>query len=249
MFKAVLQYLSGLFLLLLLWKLAAMSVDSDILIPSPETTFHRLFILIPHKKFWTAFSTTALRAIYGFGLSFAAALVLGSSAGMWPVVHRVVRPIITTLRIVPVVSIIIIGMLWFVSTLVPVFVTFLMVFPLICASIIQGMSHIDTKLVTMGKIFRLTPWQRFMHIILPALIPFLLAAAKAGLGMAWKVSIAAEVLSQPRWAVGTQLRYAQINLETAEVLAWTAAAVILGALTEILLGLVEKRFRWHVETP
>ena len=86
------------------------------------------------------------------------------------------------------------------------------------------MSHIDTKLVSMGKIFRLTPWQRFMHIILPSLIPFLLAAAK--LVWVWPGRLASLLkfyLNRAGlWA--PKLRYAQINLETAEVLAWTAAA-------------------------
>ncbi len=57
--------------------------------------------------------------------------------------------------------------------------------------------------------------------------------------MTWKVVIAAEVLTVPRRGIGSGMQYAQINLETGEVMAWTAAAILLsGASTLVFNGLL-----------
>lgn len=213
--------------------------------PPPESAFRRLLQMLPHTSFWAALGATALRALYGFIISFGAALGVGIAAGSLKIFRLLVQPLLTILRATPVMSIILLGMLWFVTDLVPVFVTFLMVFPLVCANVIEGVGQIDRKLLAMGKAYRLGWRVRLVHIVLPSLVPFLLTAANAGLGMAWKVTIAAEVLSQPRRAVGTGIQYAQLNLETAEVMAWTAAAVILSSFTEQILGALERLFPWR----
>ena len=61
---------------------------------------------------------------------------------------------------------------------------------------------------------------------------------RSGIGVAWKVVIAAEVLCQPVRAVGTGLQFSQMNLETAEVMAWTVMAIILSWLSESALDLI-----------
>ena len=68
---------------------------------------------------------------------------------------------------------------------------------------------------------------------------------RAGIGIAWKVVIAAEVLSQPVHAIGTGLQFSQLNLETAEVMAWTVTAVVLSGLSELVLDIFIKRRRWE----
>lgn len=243
--RGVISFISGVLLILLVWKAAALAVGSPFLMPPPETAFQRLFAMVPEPGFWRALGATALRSLYGFAISFGSGVLVGAAAGLAAPFRRMVKPFLSVLRAVPVMSVILLGMLWFVTDLVPVFVTFLMVFPLVCANVLEGVLQIDQRLLEMGKVYRLDAWQRIRHIVLPSLIPFLFAAANAGIGMAWKVTIAAEVLCQPRNAVGTGIQYAQLNLEIAEVMAWTAAAVILSGISEFLLGLAEKLLPWR----
>jgi NitT/TauT family transport system permease protein len=53
--------------------------------------------------------------------------------------------------------------------------------------------------------------------------------------MCWKVVVAAEVLVQPLFALGTGMQRAKAALDTAELFSWTVAAVIAAALSETLL--------------
>ncbi len=68
--------------------------------------------------------------------------------------------------------------------------------------------------------------------------PFVISAFSIALGLTWKVIIAAEVLSQPPFGIGTQLQEARVELETARVFAWTAVAVILAGLSDGVFYLI-----------
>jgi NitT/TauT family transport system permease protein len=145
------------------------------------------------------------------------------------------------LRSTPVLSLILLAMLWFPSDRVPVFVCFLMVYPLVFANVLEGMRRVDRDLTEMALSFGLTRRRRLMNIYLPSLLPYLVSGAEAGLGLAWKVTIAAEILCQPRFSIGRRIQYAQANLETVQVLAWTLAAVVFAALSDFLLGYLRKK--------
>ena len=77
-------------------------------------------------------------------------------------------------------------------------------------------------------------------------MPFFMAAAKAGMGLAWKAGIAAEVLASPSLGIGTELYNAKIYLETADLFAWTAVII---AISVALERLFIKLLRRVYDTP
>jgi NitT/TauT family transport system permease protein len=56
--------------------------------------------------------------------------------------------------------------------------------------------------------------------------------------MVWKVVIAAEVLTVPRYGVGSRMQLAQVQLETDRVLSWTLVAVFLTAFGDLVFTFV-----------
>ncbi|MDR1894170.1 MAG: ABC transporter permease subunit [Spirochaetales bacterium] len=240
-FKRGSGFVLGLLLFLAGWKLLSLRLASPILLPPPGAALSGLGGLLGSAVFWKAAGATALRTLAGFGLSFAAALLTAFPGALIPVFGDFLRPLLILLRSTPVLSIILLAMLWFPSGQVPVFVCFLMVYPLAFANMQEGMSRLDPGLVEMAKSFQLNRRDRLRHIWLPSLLPYLLAAAQAGLGMAWKVTIAAEILCQPGLSIGRRIQYAQANLETTQALAWTLAAVVFSGLGELGLLALRKR--------
>jgi NitT/TauT family transport system permease protein len=76
-------------------------------------------------------------------------------------------------------------------------------------------------------------------------VPYILSGLKSGIGVAWKSVIAAEVLSQPLRAIGTGLQFSQMNLETAEVMAWTVVAILFSWISETALDKAAARLKWR----
>lgn len=140
-------------------------------------------------------------------------------------------------------SIILLALIWFTSELVPVFVTVLTAFPIITGNVVEGFKNVDRNLIEMAKSYRMGKRNLFIHVYLPSLYPYLTAGSSSALGLTWKVVVMAEVLAQPARAVGTGLAEAKLQLDTAEVFAWTTVAVCLSAASEAVFRVVSGRIR------
>ena len=172
------------------------------------------------------------------------AFVLALAAGRWPVVEVLLRPYVLAIKAVPVASFIILALIWMRTSALPLFISFLMVFPILYTNVLAGLRSADGQLLEMARAFRV-PWRRQLHsILLPAVEPFLLAGCAAALGMSWKAGVAAEVIGVVAGSLGERLYDAKIYLQTADLLAWTVVIVALSALFErLVLALLRRGFR------
>lgn len=189
--------------------------------------------------------STVKRGILGFLLSAGAALGLGIAAGENKVVFALLKPLLTVIKTVPVLSIVLLAIIWLSTEQVPVFVCFLVVFPVISANVIEGMRNVDPHLLEMARIYRAGRARIIFQIFMPSLIPYLLAGLSTAAGVTWKAVIAAEVISMPRYAIGTGMQFAQIQLDTAALFAWTILAIIISSLSEALILLPGKLLPWR----
>ena len=155
-------------------------------------------------------------------------------------------PLSRIIRSTPVASFIMLLFLFLTKERIPTVTSFLMVMPVVWSNVYEGITGTDVKLLEMAKVFRLSFPDTLRHIYIPAIMPFFMAAAKAGMGLAWKAGIAAEVLASPSLGIGTELYNAKIYLETADLFAWTAVII---AISVALERLFIKLLRRVYDTP
>lgn len=235
--------LASVVFLLVIWKLIAVVIGADIIMPAPETTIRDFANIIKSPEFWPSVGATVLRGLAGFFISCILGLGVGIAAGLSSVVYWMVQPFLTIIRSTPVMAIILLALIWFNTELVPVFVSCLMGFPIICGNIIQGIKNVDIQLVQMAHIYQVKPWRIVLELYLPSLLPFFMGGASTAMGIIWKVIIAAEILSQPVLGIGTQMQTAKTYLETARVLSWTIAIIGVSFFFESLMHALDNKFR------
>jgi NitT/TauT family transport system permease protein len=153
------------------------------------------------------------------------------------------HPWVTVIKATPVMSVIILAIIWFRTDTVPIFVTFLMIFPIIYGNVVAGIRNVDRHLLEMARIYKVKIYRIIGELYLPSILPYLLAGASTAIGITWKVIIASEILSQPKFAIGTNLMLGKIELATAQVVAWTVVAIIISFLFEYLLKILENRLK------
>ncbi|MBN1647257.1 MAG: ABC transporter permease [Spirochaetales bacterium] len=238
-------FILGIVSILLVWKLVSLGMHSGILLPSPEAVFLVFLKKLPTRGFWVSVAVTSLRVTEGFLLSLVSGFVIGILCGKSRWFHAFSKPFISIVRVVPVLAIILLAVIWFRSDQVPVFVSFLMAFPVITGTIIEGMNSLDPKLDEMAAVYGLEKKDKLLHITIPQLFPFIVAGVRTSLGLSWKVVIAAEILSLPHSGIGTSMQYAQLTIETADVFSWTIAAVLVSALFELGVRLILSAFDWR----
>jgi len=234
---------ASMLVLLLVWKLLALYWHQELILPSPEATLYKLWTVLQSKTFWPSVTLTIGRGLVGFFISCGLGLILGFAAGFSAPVYWLLQPWVTVIRTIPVMSVIILAIIWFQSDIVPVFVTFLMIFPIIYGNVVAGIKNVDRQLLEMARMYRVKTRRIIFELYIPSILPYLLAGASNAMGITWKVIIAAEILSQPLYAIGTNLMIAKIDLETAQVFAWTVITIVISFVFEYLLNTLENRFK------
>jgi NitT/TauT family transport system permease protein len=151
------------------------------------------------------------------------------------------HPLFSVISATPVMAVILMAFLVLGAERTPVFTAFLMVFPVMAATTIEGLQSVDPRLQELFKIYPVSRGGEVRYLYIPALMPFILGGLRSSLSLCWKVVVAAEVLVQPFRALGTGMQTAKAQLETPELFAWTLATVIAAALSQGLLTLILSR--------
>ncbi len=219
---------------LLVWQLVAMLINEPILIVSPIRVVLTLFELVQTTAFWSAIGVSSLRIIGGFLAGLICAVALAIPASRFAVVRELLSPFMITVRSIPVASFVILALIWFSSKQLAVLISFLMVLPIIYTNVLEGIRRIDTNLLEMATIYRITPLRKLRYIYFFQVYPFLISAVKISLGLSWKSGVAAEVIGTPDNSIGENLFSAKIFLDTSSLLAWTVVIVIISTLFEKL---------------
>ena len=141
------------------------------------------------------------------------------------VVDALLTPLLTAVRSTPVVSFIILVLMWASSDRLSFVISFLMVLPIIYTNVLEGIRHRDRSLLEVARVFAVPLLRRLPAVDMPAVLPFFVAGCKVGVGLAWKSGIAAEVIGLPRGSIGEQLYQAKLFLSTADLFAWTVVIV------------------------
>ena len=158
--------------------------------------------------------------------------------------EALIAPLVSAVKAVPVVSFIILALVWLQSQQLSLFIAALMVFPPLYLNLLEGLRGIDRQLLELGALFPMSPGAKLHALYLPALLPCLKSALALSLGLCWKAGIAAEVIGLPNGTIGEQLYTSKVYFETADLFAWTAVIVLLSAifekLAELLLNFVTR---------
>ena len=245
--KQVIFKISAIAFWIIVWEALALAIGSDLIISSPVQVAGRLAKLIVSPDTWKTVGFSFVRIASGFVL----ALVLGTAAAVLSSKVKALKillsPITSVIKSTPVASFIILAIMWFGSKNLSIFISFLMVFPIVYENMIAGLESADPKLLEMGRVFRLSRLARARAIYLPAAYPFLLSAARLSLGMCWKSGIAAEVIGQPRQSIGAELNQAKLFFNTPDLFAWTVTIIVVSVVFErlVLCGIRALMRRWE----
>jgi NitT/TauT family transport system permease protein len=140
-------------------------------------------------------------------------------------------------------AVILIAFLFLGAEKTPVFTAFLMVFPVMAATTMEGVRMTDPGLRELFKVYKIKTLDTLRYLYIPSLSPFILGGLGSSLSLCWKVVVAAEVLVQPLRSLGTGMQQAKARLETPELFAWTIATVSAAAFTQGLFTVLLRIFR------
>lgn len=224
------------------WKILSLHFNSDFILPSPERTLITTITLFTKGSFLATVGVTVTRGVICFIISGILGIFVGIMTGINPYVDAFLRPILVTIRSTPVISIILLALIWFNPGSVPVFIGMLTMFPFIATNVSDGIRSIDAELVVMAGFYKVSRQRIISEVYIPAIMPFIVSGASSAMGIGWRAIIIGEVLSQPLLGIGTMMQTAQTFLNVDTVIAWTIIAVLISYAFEKTIRWVESRF-------
>ncbi len=235
--------LLGLLLFFVCW-FAASRLYNPVILPSPVDVVQSALNVTADGQLWEHGRQSIIRGLTGFSLAVIVGVPLGLLIGLNPIAASLLRPMVVALQVIPLISWLLLAMIWIGFSKVPVFVVLVTTIPLIIINTIQGVRSIDKQLLQMACVFHIAKPRIFREIYLPQVLPYLFAGISTALGTTWKALAMSEFLSVHQ-GIGARMAVARINLETAELFAWTLILIVLGLLTDRLLPCLVTRKMSH----
>lgn len=225
---------------LLLWQLSSLFIHNRILLVGPCETLCALGGQIVTASFWKAVCFSAGRICLGFLLAFFLGLLTGSVSYRSPFFESFLAPLILSMKSIPVACFVILALIWTGASNLSVFISFLVVCPIIHTGTLEGLKNTDPLLLEAAGVFRVPFFRRVFYIYRISLYPYLMSACKTALGMGFKSGIAAEVIGVPAGSIGEGLYQAKLYLSTPELFSWTLTILLVSAVLEKLFLLLLK---------
>ena len=214
----------AVFFWITIWQFASMYLGQEILLASPVSVVRKLFELIFTGNFWQSVGFSFVRIVTGFLLAMFLGIFLAVLAYWSKTVEILIAPVIAVVKSTPVASFIILCLIWIPSRNLSVFISFLMVLPVIYTNILE-----------------VNPERRIRYIYVSQVLPYFLSACRLSLGMCWKAGVAAEVIGVPSGSIGEKLYNAKIYLNTPDLFAWTIVIIVISFVFEkCFLGIVSR---------
>ena len=223
------------------WCLLSFKINNSFLFPSPQAVFSVLGELITTADFWQIALASLYRVMVGVILSLIIGILTATLTHRVRILNALISPLLSMIKSTPVASFIILACVWLDRSVLPMFITALIVIPIVWSNISSGLSSVDKSLVEVAEIYRFSLLKKIFKLYIPWVTPYFLAACRSSLGMAWKAAIAAEVLAVPHKAIGTELYLSKTYMETPTMFAWTLVIILLSIIFEkLFVGALEK---------
>jgi sulfonate transport system permease protein len=198
---------------------------------------------------WVSFQRAAIGLLIGGSAGF----VLGVLNGTSRVAHRLLDTPVQMIRNVPHLALIPLVILWFgLDETAKIFLVAIGVFFPIYVNTLHGVRSADRGLVELGRVYGLSPFQRFVHILLPGALPSILVGLRFALGLMWLTLIVAETLGATA-GIGYLAMNAREFMQTDVVVMSIVLYALLGKTADLVAVALERRWlRWlphHAPAP
>ena len=177
------------------WWWLVVKTESPIF-PTPWQVVTGALELAKDGTLWEHIGASLFRVGTGFALAMVVAIPLGLWMGWVAGAYVTLNPIFQMLRPISPIAWIPLAILWFgVGNVSPIFLIFISsVFPMIVQTT-SGVHTIERRYLRAAANFGVSRAVLFRRVVIPAVLPQIIVGMRIGLGVAWLVVVAAEMIA------------------------------------------------------
>ena len=244
---------AGLVLFLAIWHLASTTglfgrielVYSLLLLPTPETVLKAILETVADGTLWGNVSVSIVRVAIGFVLAVLIGIPLGLGMALSPLCNNIAEPFVRLFSPIPGIAWVPLAILWFgLGDKAAIFIIAIgSIFPIVINTV-QGVRDVDAHLVDAARMMGASHLQILRRVMLPSVIPYLVTGFRIGLGFAWRVVIAAEMVGVPK-GIGYMLNVGRSTGRTdITIVTMVTLGLLMLVVEELLFAPIENRTRF-----
>lgn len=238
--------LASLAVFALAWHVAAIILQSSAL-PAPLAVLNRVIAETLSLDLPEHLAITMSRVVISFSAAMAIGTAIGIAMGRWRRVDLFLDSWLVLGLNVPALVTIILCYVWFgLNDAAAIVAVAINKIPTVIVTVREGARAIDQRLMQVARAYRLSRWRTFRRVYLPQLQPYLMAAARGGLSLIWKIVLVVELLGRSN-GIGFQLNVFFQFFDITGILAYTLvfAGIVLGVEALLLRPLERRVTRWR----
>ena len=245
--RATLMRAGSLVLFVILWWVAAGLARSRVL-PLPDAVVAKLLEFAADGSIFYHTGITLARVAAAFALAMLLGTALGIVLARRPRLDAFFDGWLVIALNVPALVTIVLCYVWFgLTEAAAVLAVSINKIPTVAVIVREGARAINPELMQVAEAFDLPPTRTFLRVYLPQLFPHLMASARSGLALIWKIVLVVELIGRPN-GVGFKLGVFFQFFDIVSILAYSIVfIVIVLAIEMVLMRPLERRLtRWRL---
>lgn len=228
------------------WLASRLRLLDSTVFPSPGEVLQTGWEMVRDLSLFFHIWTSLVRVLLGFLLAVAVALPLGVAMGLWDPLRRAVDPIVELLRPIPPLAFIPLAILWFgigqASKVVAI--AYAAFFPILVQTV-AGFKAVEPIHILAAQTLGAGRRQILGNVILWAAFADVLVGVRLGMGMAFFMVVAAELIASSS-GLGWLIWDARFHFMSDRIVLGMAAIGALGfGLNRALVALEGRLVRWR----
>jgi len=231
---------------LAIWMgLTEFGIVNTVLVPSPGDVFRAALAAIRDGSLLRNALASLLRVLEGFTLALVIAVPLGVLMGVSGNARGLVEPLIELLRPIPPIAFIPLAILWFgIGEFSKVLIIAYGAFFPIFVNTMAGFRDIDRVHIRAAQALGANRFDIFRDVALPSAFPQIVTGARLGMGLAFIVLVAAELVAASE-GLGYLINDARFSFRTDQIFVGMITIGLLGlVLNKALLEAERRLLRW-----
>lgn len=246
--KRTARYLLFYSVLIAVWViLAKLRVWPPYIFPTPWGVGEAMWAGFADHSFWIAIGVSMRRMLVGYGLSVVLGMILGLGIASSKFLEQTIGGLLVSLQSLPSICWLPMAVLWFGLTEKAI------LFVVVMGSLLSVTISMETGRKQLPKIYSMAGrnlgakgFQLFLHVTLPASLPYIVTGLKQGWAFAWRSLISGEMIFVSL-GLGQLLMMGRDLNDMSQVIAVMILIIALGYIVDgLVFKTVEKRLqeRW-----
>lgn len=218
----------------IIWQAIAVIINSPEL-PTPVMVAQSLLYHLFKEELLYHLSVTLLRVFIAFFIAMFIGIFFGILMGKYKRIDRSLDSLLVLGLNLPAIVTIMLCYIWFgLSDTAAVLAVIINKVPTVIVTIREGAKGVSLDLMQIAKVYKISKKDTLFKVYLPQIYPYIMASARSGLSLIWKIVLVVELLGRSD-GIGFQLSMFFQFFDITSILAYSFAFIFIVLLIEAFI--------------